>query len=678
MSVNKILVNNNDSNYTHSIFDISEYTGRQYSTLSDALNDIPQAKQKGGMTIRYVPTNGNKYIQARCMAQNFTTDVTQWQGVFDIVEDNSNLSTGKGIKLNTVEEKEHPIADNDVEGYITDKNKSIIAKLMKNGAVEWLVENSKDIANNTRFESIEDFLSYVSSEAPDSGNGIIKYLTDKTGVVIATINYIGDTKFYGGGGFAGEFTSNKPLKFDAVKVLTDPKGKVVGWISKDGKVHLYEIIAEKVNTKKLNVEGESLFPSQIFPLLGFLANGTENFKYVNDKTYNLLKSYKGDYQKSGVKVSSYPVISIGDDDAYDLQLPESCIEGATPSTHPSGANQNRGGFASLLFPVLQALNKKHEATINGKIVCDVAAEGQRIGLTPLYGLTDTFDGNLNTCGQMVKQLIVHEGWGCLNHGMTARYVSNSYLVDGLNSEFANSLLTDATYSGPNGLGWNTTTCYDTVTKKNYKVKQDLSGWDECPVHYAKPYLALTKASNSPCVLNPTYSVEYQVNEWKKRATQGGMPFDNIVVEWGDAHGSWHNCEDLKYVNTVIFRQSGEAVNTIPFKVNPGRCRMDTTPSMNSITEHTDEYNVYNRYDYERLKSFVDEAIADNGWVNFMTHTYKSSFINNYVTYFSDLYGADSTYCGPLCYKDNNYPSEWVTPLKYEELMDMIEKFLNMS
>ena len=78
MSVNKILVNNNDSNYTHSIFDISEYTGRQYSTLSDALNDIPQAKRKGGMTIRYVPTNGNKYVQYRLMSDDWSIDTNDW------------------------------------------------------------------------------------------------------------------------------------------------------------------------------------------------------------------------------------------------------------------------------------------------------------------------------------------------------------------------------------------------------------------------------------------------------------------------------------------------------------------------------------------------------------------------------------------------------------------------
>ena len=81
MSVNKILVNNLDSNYTHSIFDISEYTGNSYSTLTDALDAMPIQKRKGGMTIRYVQTVDNKYVQFRCIADEFTIDITKWQGV---------------------------------------------------------------------------------------------------------------------------------------------------------------------------------------------------------------------------------------------------------------------------------------------------------------------------------------------------------------------------------------------------------------------------------------------------------------------------------------------------------------------------------------------------------------------------------------------------------------------
>jgi len=54
MAINRINVNNTDTNYTHSIFDISEYTGKSYATLSDALGDVPQGKQKGGMTVAFV------------------------------------------------------------------------------------------------------------------------------------------------------------------------------------------------------------------------------------------------------------------------------------------------------------------------------------------------------------------------------------------------------------------------------------------------------------------------------------------------------------------------------------------------------------------------------------------------------------------------------------------------
>ena len=54
MGINKININNNDSNYAHSIFDISEYTGKTYATLTDALADVPQGKQKGGMTVAFV------------------------------------------------------------------------------------------------------------------------------------------------------------------------------------------------------------------------------------------------------------------------------------------------------------------------------------------------------------------------------------------------------------------------------------------------------------------------------------------------------------------------------------------------------------------------------------------------------------------------------------------------
>ena len=70
------------------IFDISEYnasgtppTLATYSTLALALAAVPQSKQKGGMTIRYVQSSDNKYVQYRLMTSAWSTTVTNWQGV---------------------------------------------------------------------------------------------------------------------------------------------------------------------------------------------------------------------------------------------------------------------------------------------------------------------------------------------------------------------------------------------------------------------------------------------------------------------------------------------------------------------------------------------------------------------------------------------------------------------
>ena len=73
------------------VFDISAYnlTNDQptpYADLEAALGNngenVPEAVRKGGMQVKFIQgsvgSSDNKYIQARCMAQNFTTDTTQW------------------------------------------------------------------------------------------------------------------------------------------------------------------------------------------------------------------------------------------------------------------------------------------------------------------------------------------------------------------------------------------------------------------------------------------------------------------------------------------------------------------------------------------------------------------------------------------------------------------------
>lgn len=85
----------NGSTYIHlstktevgEVYDISaaHATGEELATYADlaaALGtngaNIPQSLRKGGMSVKFVKSSDNKYIQFRCIADKFTTDTTQW------------------------------------------------------------------------------------------------------------------------------------------------------------------------------------------------------------------------------------------------------------------------------------------------------------------------------------------------------------------------------------------------------------------------------------------------------------------------------------------------------------------------------------------------------------------------------------------------------------------------
>ena len=57
--------------------------GSTYASLSAALAVIPQDKRKGGMTVKFVLSSDNKYVQYRLMSDSFSTTESDWQGVDD-------------------------------------------------------------------------------------------------------------------------------------------------------------------------------------------------------------------------------------------------------------------------------------------------------------------------------------------------------------------------------------------------------------------------------------------------------------------------------------------------------------------------------------------------------------------------------------------------------------------
>ena len=90
-----------------SAFDISKYfaSGSTLATYENlgaaltALDGLDAAYKRGGMSIRFVQSSDNKYVQFFCTADEFTTDVTKWQGVDDEPTANSeNLVKSGGVK----------------------------------------------------------------------------------------------------------------------------------------------------------------------------------------------------------------------------------------------------------------------------------------------------------------------------------------------------------------------------------------------------------------------------------------------------------------------------------------------------------------------------------------------------------------------------------------------------
>ena len=79
---------------TGGVFDISAYnavggTPATYANLTAALGtdgaNIPDYLRKGGMSVKFIqgsaPSSDNNYVQFRCMPDEFTTDISAWQGV---------------------------------------------------------------------------------------------------------------------------------------------------------------------------------------------------------------------------------------------------------------------------------------------------------------------------------------------------------------------------------------------------------------------------------------------------------------------------------------------------------------------------------------------------------------------------------------------------------------------
>lgn len=214
------------------IYDVSAHNnGAVFESLSVLLNSsnlstlIPTSVRHGGMSIRFIQgseqSSDNKYVQARLMANTFTTDVTQWQGVDDEPTAGSdNLVKSGGIA------KSVDIIDINVFG-----------KCVK--GVETVVYHQTNIYPINLTEG-----DYVYKGTGDAGGAVTLTYTDDTTLVLN-----------GGSGI----NPNTPISFTAAKQVKNLKI----WISTVETNYGFEItkssyIKKDVETNKTNIQNQQV------------------------------------------------------------------------------------------------------------------------------------------------------------------------------------------------------------------------------------------------------------------------------------------------------------------------------------------------------------------------------------------------------------------------------------
>ena len=489
-----------------------------------------------------------------------------------------------------VKTKELAFDDPEVESYIADENGRVFAEIHKDGSIEKLVKTAKE-------KNQEELLAHVSSESLYEDEDVLKYLTDE-------------------------------------------KEQCFGYIRKDGTVVLYklEVIEKEEDDDKKKVTEEKLAS-----ILGLLSVGVDNIEMSNNPrmmaVLNNLFTEKA-IEINGInnnKVNLKPCLSIIDDDTVDYMISSPTADG------------KRGGFFSVLLPMMLSLAAKHGITMPVGLAC----EGHRVGLTP-YGSADDSYTELNKTGNAIKWLHNNMGWNVFNHSMTAQLPEHTYYVDGIESELADIILSRGQYYNNTDYSFWNTIVLDRLTGKWYECRKQngTKYWAErIPFKkYAMPfyrkYINPDDASanhDGPWYFNRDFDFDYSWGEWFKRADELGLPYERVIVHNGGTSHVYTAAAGRKYAYFSVRTSGIYNYPPIPATVN----RADGDPSGFSSSDG----NVYCSEWVEKRKEQIDDCIANNYWMILMTHFNDSLFSNYYVE--------GKVYPG----KDESYPEEWILPLK---------------
>ena len=373
-----------------------------------------------------------------------------------------------------------------------------------------------------------------------------------------------------------------------------------------------------------------------------LSNGADNIELSNDKemlsTIFNIETFSPIFIPGNNNIILKPCISLIDDDTIDYMISSPTAEG------------KRGGFFSVLLPMMLSLGEKHGI----KMPVGLACEGHRVGLTPYMSADDSYT-ELNKTGNAIKWLHNNMNWNVFNHSMTAQLPQHTYYVDGINSSLANTILSRGQWLSDYNF-WNTIVL-DRLTGKWYECRKEKGTkvWAErTPTKkYAMPfyreYINPGDASanhDGPWHFNRDFDFDYSWGEWFKRADELGLPYEKVIVHNGGTSHVYTAAAGRKYAYFSVRTSGIYNYPPIPATVN----RADGDPS-GFATSGVNDYNVYNEDWVNKRKEQIDDCIANNYWMILMTHFNDS--------YFSNYYGDDKNYPA----KDEDYPEEWILPLK---------------
>lgn len=356
----------------------------------------------------------------------------------------------------------------------------------------------------------------------------------------------------------------------------------------------------------------------IIPQGYFYVDLPADYSHVSPGDEESLKTLAvpGAWRSEGTRLTAGAAFSIHDDDT---------IDGTIPSSGPS--DWMLGGYFSTLYPLLESLGLRG---------C-LSLEGWRCGFT-------SDPPELNENGIAVKRLQDEKGWEIQSHSMTARYSSNNWLVNGLDSELAQKILSESSYAGIRSNM--TTSVFDTETWRQYTVSSDHKRWTETPVPWIKSYIC-DYATGKVIAYNPVFPVDYQWGEWFRIADGLGIHGKAWVTP-----GPTSSHSNVPLINEICpygFESDGVTFyNLPPLRSTATRLMMEGQAAGGYVGEQ-DSDNTYNPAHFDFYKLQIDEACDKGAWIVLGLHAYRPCWKNSLP--------------GALVSEGGDYPDAWVNPME---------------